>query len=58
MQGTTVCGRPQKRKVLDAFEELEGGQHVTNTEGGTPEDGRNGGWADLALSTHSHQEKP
>ena len=58
MQGTTIRGRPQRRKVLDAFEELEGGQHVTNTEGRTPEDGRIGAWAGLTLSTHSGQEKP
>lgn len=53
-----MCRRPQDRKVLDVFEELEGGQHVIDTERGTPEECGNGRRADLALYTHLDQEKP
>lgn len=42
----------------NAFEELEGGQHITNTGRGTLDVGESGGWEGTTPSIHSGQEKP
>lgn len=39
----SVCRRPRSRKVPGALEELDSGQHITNTGRGTPEVAEDGG---------------